>query len=74
MRATKFIKELVSKTSEKRLRDQGLLGLEERGLRGSITAFRYAKGCYGEDVDQLFSLENKDRTRSDGIKMHQGEI
>ncbi|KAK4830098.1 hypothetical protein QYF61_008525 [Mycteria americana] len=62
MRATKMIKELVNKTSEKRLREQGLLGLEERGLRGSITVYKYAKGCYGEDIDQLFSLENKDRT------------
>lgn len=74
MRATKMIKELVNKTSEKRLREQGLLGLEERGLRGSITVYEYAKGCYGEDINQLFSLENKDRTRSNGFKMQQGGI
>lgn len=74
MRATKMIKELVNKTSEKRLREQGLLGLEERGLRGSITVHKYAKGCYGEDVGQLFSLGNKDRTRSNGFKMQQGGI
>jgi len=74
MRATKMIKELVNKTSEKRLREQGLLGLEERGLRGSITVYKYVKGCRREDVDQLFSLENKDRTRSNGLKTQQGGI
>lgn len=74
VRATKMIKELVNKTSEKRLREQGLFSLEERGLRGSITVYKYVKGCYRKDVDQLFSLENKDRTRSNRFKMQQGGI
>lgn len=71
MRPTKMIKELVNKTSEKRL---SLFSLEERGLRGSITVYKYVKGCYRKDVDQLFSLENKDRTRSNRFKMQQGGI
>lgn len=71
VRATKMIKELVNKTSEKRL---SLFSLEERGLRGSITVYKYVKGCYRKDVDQLFSLENKDRTRSNRFKMQQGGI
>lgn len=66
-----MIKELVNKTSEKRL---SLFSLEERGLRGSITVYKYVKGCYRKDVDQLFSLENKDRTRSNRFKMQQGGI
>lgn len=71
VRPTKMIKELVNKTSEKRL---SLFSLEERGLRGSITVYKYVKGCYRKDVDQLFSLENKDRTRSNRFKMQQGGI
>lgn len=44
MRATKIIKELVNKTSEKRLREQGLLGLEERGLEGKHYCLQICKG------------------------------
>lgn len=69
-----MIKELVNKTSEERLRELGLFIVEERGLRGSITVYKYVKGCYAKDMDQLFSLVNKDRTRSNGFKMQQGEI
>lgn len=74
MRATKMMKGLVNKTSEKSWREQGLFSLEKRGLRGSITVYKYVKGCYRKDVDQLFSLENKDRTRTNGFKMQQGVI
>lgn len=69
-----MMKGLVNKTSEKSWRERGLFSLEKRGLRGSITVYKYVKGCYRKDVDQLFSLENKDRTRTNGLKMQQGVI
>lgn len=41
-----MIKELVNKTSEERLRELNLFSLEERGLRGGITVYKYVKGYY----------------------------
>ena len=46
-----------------RLRDLGLLSMEKRRLQGDLTAaFQYSKAAYKQELDQLFTQPNSDRT------------
>ena len=71
-RAMKMIRGLKHVRYKDRLRELGLFSLEKRRLKGDlIAAFRYLKGAYKQEGNQLFERVDNSRTRGNVLKLRE---